>query len=298
MVPERRPRRRGRRARPRPRGDGHPPLGLRHLGADAARDGRRDQGLGRRQRLLPALHPPQLLRGRGQARRGVRQGDGGGDPPPAREGRRRSAGARRRADRAPGGPPHLGDDHRPLVREVDQLLPRPAAAGQPVGQRRPLGAAPPRPAADDRVPLAGRAHRARRRGRGAREDHRDARGLPLVRRGGDRRPRHHRREARERALPRRGLEPLDRGDDAGRQGAPGRHLALPGDELLGGDGDRVHRRGGQGPLRAHDLVGLLDPPDGRPGDDPRRRQRPAGAAPDRAPARGDRPDHPRRPRTR
>ena len=81
------------------------------------------------------------------------------------------------------------------------------------------------------------------------------------------------------------LEPLDRGDDAGRQGAPGRHLALPGDELLGGDGDRVHGRRGQGPLRAHDLVGLLNPPDGRPGDDPRRRQRPAGAAPDRAQAR-------------
>ena len=39
--------------------------------------------------------------------------------------------------------------------------------------------------------------------------------------------RHHRREARGRALPGRRDEPLDRGDDAGRQGAAGRHLALP-----------------------------------------------------------------------
>ena len=89
VVPERRPRRRGRRARPRPRLHGDPPLGLRDLGADAAGDGRRDQGHRRRQRLLPALHPAQLLRGGGQARRGLRQGDGGRHPPPAREGRRR-----------------------------------------------------------------------------------------------------------------------------------------------------------------------------------------------------------------
>ena len=67
----------------------------------------------------------------------------------------------RRALRAAGGPPHLRDDHRALVRQVDQLLPRPAAADQPVGERRALGAAPPRAAAHDRVPLAGGPHGAR-----------------------------------------------------------------------------------------------------------------------------------------
>ena len=203
VVPERGPRRRGGGARPRPRRDGHPPLGLRHLGADAARDGREDQGFGRRQRLLPALHPAQLLRGRGQARRGIRQGDGGRDPPPPREERRRRAGAGGRADRAAGGPAHVRDDHRPLLRQVDQLLSRPAAADQPVGERGALGAPPPRTAADDRVPLAGGPHRPRRRDRGTREDLGDARGLPLVRRGRDRGASGHRREARVRALPRR-----------------------------------------------------------------------------------------------
>ena len=44
LVPERRPRGRGRRTGPRPRLDGDPALGLRDLGADAGRAGRRDQG--------------------------------------------------------------------------------------------------------------------------------------------------------------------------------------------------------------------------------------------------------------
>ena len=39
---------------------------------------------------------------------------------------------------------------------------------------------------------------------------------------------------RERALPRRGRNPLHRGDDAGRQGPAGRHLAFPGAEFLKG----------------------------------------------------------------
>ena len=43
----------------------------------------------------------------------------------------------------------------------------------------------------------------------------------------------------------------DRGDDAGRQGAAGRHLALPGHELLRGDGHRLHRRGAAQSQFAH-----------------------------------------------
>ena len=58
-----------------------------------------------------------------------------------------------------------------------------------------------------------------------------------------------------------------------------------GHELLEGDGDRVHRRRGQGPLRPHHLVGLLDPPDGRAGDDPRRRQRRCACRPASRPSR-------------
>ena len=52
-----------------------------------------------------------------------------------------------------------------LLRQVGAELPRPAAAAEPVGQRRALGAAAPRVPAHDRVPLAGGPHRARDRGR-------------------------------------------------------------------------------------------------------------------------------------
>ena len=182
MVPDRRPRRGGRGARPRPRGDGHPPLGLRHLGADAARPGRGDQGDRCGQRLLPPLHSAELLRRGGQARRGLRQGDGGGHPPPPGAGRGRLTPPGRRATRAPDRPPHLRDDHRPLLRQVDQLLPGPAPADQPVVQHRPLGAAPAGAAADDGVPLAGGSHRPRHRGGGARGDPADARRLPSLHR--------------------------------------------------------------------------------------------------------------------
>ena len=50
-----------------------------------------------------------------------------------------------------------------LLRQVGPELPRPAAAAQPVGQRRALGAAAPPVPAHDRVPLAGGPHRPRHR---------------------------------------------------------------------------------------------------------------------------------------
>ena len=52
-----------------------------------------------------------------------------------------------------------------LLRQVGAELPRPAAAAQPVGQRRALGAAPPPVPAHHRVPLAGGPHLPRHPGR-------------------------------------------------------------------------------------------------------------------------------------
>ncbi len=79
--------------------------------------------------------------------------------PHPRPGRQAGGAARRAA--------HLGDDHRRVVRQLGAELPRPAAAHQPVGQRRPLGAAHAALPAHHRVPLAGGAHRARHRRGGA-----------------------------------------------------------------------------------------------------------------------------------
>ena len=90
------------------------------------------------------------------ARRRVRAAGGVGH-------QRRRRGARRAARR----PADVGSDHRHAVRQVDPVVARSAGAHQPVGQRRPLGEGDAAVPADDRVPLAGRAHRARDRGGGA-----------------------------------------------------------------------------------------------------------------------------------
>ena len=72
-------------------------------------------------------------------------------------------------------PPDVRSDHRHDVREVDQVVARSARPHQPVGQRRPLGEGDAAVPAHDRVPLAGRAHRARDRGGGAGRDDEDPR---------------------------------------------------------------------------------------------------------------------------
>ena len=81
--------------------------------------------------------------------------------------------ARRAADRAPD----LRDDHRRRVRALGAELPRPAAAHQPVVQRRALGDAHAHVPAHHRVPVAGRSHGARDSRRGSRGDHAHARRL-------------------------------------------------------------------------------------------------------------------------
>ena len=182
---------------------------------------------------------------------------------------------RRRAARAADRPPHLGDDHRPLVREVDQLLPRPAPDDQPVGERRPLGASPARPPPYHRVPLAGggtpRTHPRRR---------------PSRRRGGCSRSiasspnpcsrsRWLRGEAEGERFPGAESSPLTieamMQDGKALSPAP----PLPGPELLAGDGHGVHRGGRRAQARLHHLVGALHPDDGSGRDDARRRQRAA-----------------------
>jgi prolyl-tRNA synthetase len=62
------------------------------------------------------------------------------------------------AGRAAGGPPHLRNHHRLYVLQVDQILPRPAGADQPVGQRGALGNAHPPVPAHPGILLAGRPH--------------------------------------------------------------------------------------------------------------------------------------------
>ena len=118
-----------------------------------------------------------------------------------------------------------------------QSLSRPADPDQPVGQRRALGDAHAHVPAHDGVSLAGGAHRPRDRARRPRKRRCDAgrlRGrspqdylaMPVITR----------REDAERAVSRRGRHLLHRGDDAGPQGAAGRHVAFPRAEFRQGLG--------------------------------------------------------------
>ena len=77
-------------------------------------------------------------------------------------------GGGRGAGRAAGRAADVGDDHRPRVRAVDQVVPRSARAHQSVEQRGPLGASHQALSPHARVLVAGGPHRPRdlRRGRG------------------------------------------------------------------------------------------------------------------------------------
>ena len=187
-------------------------------------------------------------------------------------------------------PSDLRDDHRHDVRQVGAVVARPADPDQPVGQRGALGEGHAAVPAHHRVPVAGRAHRARdgRRGRG--RDAADARRLQGLRRdragdAGDGRP-----EDREREVRRRRPHLFDRGADARRARAAGRHLAQPGAELLEELRDQVPGARQVGAVRLHHLVGRLDPDDRRRDHGPRRRRRPDPAAEGGALPGGDRPD--------
>ena len=126
---------------------------------------------------------------------------------------------------------------------MDPLLPRPPAADQSVGEHRAVGAADPALPADDRVPLAGGPHRARRRGGRGTRGAPDARRVPDVRRGVDGDAGAHRRQDRHREVRRGPAHLRDRGPDAGQQVAAGRHVAPPRPEFREGVRRAVPDRG-------------------------------------------------------
>ncbi len=146
--------RRPRRELVRSRRDGDQAVRLRDLGGDPARARRPDQGDRPRELLLPSAHARLGAGAGGRARRRVRA-----------RGRRRHRGGREAAGGAARGASHLGGADLVDVCPLGAVVPRSAAALQPVGERRPLGAAAAPVPADERVPLAGRAHGARDRGR-------------------------------------------------------------------------------------------------------------------------------------
>ena len=258
------------------------PWGYAHLGEHPARARR---ACSRR----PATRTPtsrcssrkSFLEKEAAARRGLRQGVRGRHPPPPRAPARRrpGPGSRRRSSRSRSScarPPRPSSAH---VRAVGAELPRPAAAHQPVGQRRALGDAHAPVPAHHRVPLAGGPHRARHRGRGrARRRCRCSTSTPTFAEDFMAMPVLTRPEDRERALPRRRRHVLHRGDDAGPQGAAGRHLALPRPELRQGERHPVPRRKDETEEHAWTtswgvstrLIGGAD-------HDPRRRRRPRAA---------------------
>ena len=135
--------------------------------------------------------------------------------------------------------PDIRSDHRDHVREVDPVVARPADPHQPVGQRRAMGEGDAPVPADDRIPLAGRPHRARNGGGGAGGNAADPGALQgvLRERAGD--AGHGRAEEREREVRRRVEDLFHRGADGRRPRAAGRHLARPRTELRQGVRDPV-----------------------------------------------------------
>ena len=127
---------------------------------------RRVQGDRPRQRVLSAVHPREPAEQGGGARRGLRAA-----------GRLRHARRRRGARGEARRPSDVGSDHRHDVREVGAVVARSADPDQPVGERRALGEGDAAVPAHDRVPVAGRAHRARDRRRGGSRDAEDSRPL-------------------------------------------------------------------------------------------------------------------------
>ena len=228
MVPRRRQAGRAGRELRRPRLHGHQADRLRPLGKDAAGPGRHVQGHRPRQRLLPAVHPQELPRqGRGDGR-GVRQGMCRRHALPA-EGRARA----RPATSIP----------RPKLEE--ELIIRPTSETiiwntykNWIQSYRDLPLLINQWCNVVRWEMRTRlflrtaeflwqeghtAHASAEGGRG--RDAADGRGLSPVRRrmDGDAGP--GRPQERGPEVPRRDLHALHRSDDAGRQGAAGRHVA-------------------------------------------------------------------------
>ena len=244
---------------------GNQALRLCHLGENAGGPGQDVQGHGTPERLLPALHPQVVLLERGRPRGRLCQGVRRGHPLPpekrsrgqGRRGRSRCQ-TRRGADR----PSHLGNDHLEYLQGLDPVLPRPAAPLQPVGERRTLGDAHPPVPAHGGISLAGGPHGPCHEGGGHRGGYPDDPRLPKIRRGVDGRTGNRRSQIAERTVRRCGRYPHDRSADAGRQGPPERHVALPGPKLRQGIRRTIHQQGGQTRIRMGHFLGCFDPSDG------------------------------------
>lgn len=135
-------------------------------------------------------------------------------------------------------------------------------SSQPVGERRTLGNAHPPVPAHGGISLAGGPHGPCHEGGGHRGGYPDDPRLPEIRRGVDGRTGNRRSQIAERTVRRCGRYPHDRSADAGRQGPPERHVALPGPELRQGIRRTIHQQGGQTRICMGHFLGCFDPPDG------------------------------------
>ena len=225
------------------------PWGYAHLGEHPARARRDVQGDRAQERLLPALHPEVVPREGSRARRGLRQGVRRRHAPPARS-------------QGPDGgliPDPEAKLEEPLDRAAD-VARRSSAPCSRTGSRatatcrcsstsgrtscagssaRGCSSAPPSSSGRRGTP------RTRPRTRRAEETRTHARRLRdfAEELHGDARAHAARRRASER-FPGAVDTYCDRGDDAGPQGAPGRHLALPRPELREGERHQVPDREG------------------------------------------------------
>ena len=114
-----------------------------------------------------------------------------------------------------GHPADQRGDHRRVGQGLDPVLPRPAAADEPVEQRGALGAAHAPLPAHRRVPVAGGAHLPRHRAGGRRRGRHRPRGLPRTwPRTGWRSPSSAARKSPAETFPGADLHARHRGDDA------------------------------------------------------------------------------------
>ena len=279
LVPGRRREGRAGRQRPGPRHDGDPAVRLRRSGS-ACRPSS-TPGSRRPARRTPTSRcssPRVYLQPRGRARRGLQPRTRGGDA-------RRRQGARGAGRR----PADERDRDRRVHGQVGAELPGPAAAAQPVGERRALGAAPPG------LP----AHHASSSGR---------RGTPPTPRRG--RPAYARRILHEVYADFMADVLAHAGDASAARpcgsGSPARSTRMTCEAMMG-DGKAlqmgtshelgqnfarafdidVPRRGGRAAAGLDDVLGRLHPHGRRPDHGARRRRRTARAAAARAgPGRG------------
>ncbi len=180
---------------------------------------------------FPLFVPTLAAREGSRARRGLQ--------PAGRVGHARR---RRGAQRVAGDPADQRGDHRREGQGLGPVVPRPAAAVQPVEQRRPLGAAHTPLPAHRRVPVAGGAHLprhgagSRRRGRdwprGYRATAEDWLAIPVIKAS----------KTENETFPGAVYSRRDRGDDARRQGAAGGHEPHARPELRQGGRHRVPGR--------------------------------------------------------